>query len=154
MLDVHQAEEGAFLPQLLVDRAVGVEDELAGEVCHVGGELAVLVNGGVIVQPVFHPDFIIFLAVPRGDVNTAGPRFQGNEGSEDEKALAVDEGMPALEPFHFPSGKLIQDLVGLPLPAERVQAVVQKVFCQDQDFSLHLDGDVIIPHERRWPGWR
>jgi hypothetical protein len=53
---------------------------------------------------IFHPDLIVFLAMSRGDVDASGSRFQRDEGGEDEKALAIDEGMTALEPFHHTPG--------------------------------------------------
>ena len=70
-------EERPDLLQLLVDRVVGVEDELPGKILDVLGELAVVVDGGVIVQAVLHADLIVLLAVARGDVDAARARRRG-----------------------------------------------------------------------------
>ena len=75
---------------LAIDRVVGVEDELPGKILDVLGEIAVVVDGGVVLQAVLHPDLVVLLAVARGDVDAAGPGVEGDEGGEDQEALPVD----------------------------------------------------------------
>jgi hypothetical protein len=128
MVDIYEGEERPDFLELIVDRVVGVEDEQPGKIINVFGKAAVFVNGGVVVQPVFHADFIVLLAVAGGDVNAACTRFEGDEGGEDEDAFPVNEGMAGLEALHDGPGELVEDLVGFTLPSEGVEAVIEKVF--------------------------
>ena len=100
VLHIHPPEERARLPELRDDPLVGVEDELPGEVFDVAGEFPVVVDGGVVLQAVFHPDLVVLLAVARGDVDAAGPGVEGDEGGKDEERLALIEGMAAGKPLH------------------------------------------------------
>ena len=102
------------------------------------GKFPVVVDGGVILQAVLHPDLVVLLAVARGDVDAAGPGVEGDEGGEDQQALPVDQRMAALEPLHDRAGKLVEDLVGFIAEAEGVQTVVEQILRQDQDLALDL----------------
>jgi len=90
MVDVHEAQQRAHFLELVIDGAVGIEDEQAGEIRHVFREAPVFIDGGVIVQAVFHADFIVLLAVAGGDVDAAGAGVEGDERGEDEDAFPVD----------------------------------------------------------------
>ena len=142
MLDVHKAHQRSDLLQFPVHGVVGVENELTGEVRHVGREIAVFVHGRVVVEAVLHPDLVVLLPVTRGDMNAAGPGVQGYKWRQDEYALPVDQGVAALQTLHHLSGKLIDDLVGFPLIPESVHTVVDQVLGEDQDLPFNRNGRI------------
>ena len=142
VLDVHLSEQRARLGQLGIDRPVGIENELAGKVLDIAGKTSIVIHRRVIVQPVLHPDLIVLLAVPRGDVHTTGPGIQGDEWGQDQQALPPDQRMTALEPLENGSRKLVEDFVAFFAEAERVEAIVKQLLRQDEDLALHLYGHV------------
>jgi len=142
VLDVPHAQQGPHFPELVIHGAVGVEDELAREKLHVLRKIAVLVDGGVVVEAVLHADLVVLGTVARGDVDHARAGVEGHEGRQDEDTLAIDEGVLRLEAFHDLAGELVDDLVFLQL--EGVHAIVHEVLRHDEDLArlLHLHGGV------------
>jgi len=65
VLDVAHAEQRPHFLELLVDSPVGIEDELPREELHVLREVAVFVDGGVVVEAVLHADLVVLGSVAR-----------------------------------------------------------------------------------------
>ena len=130
--------KGTDVFQFLIDGVIGVEDKLPAKSSTSWCKVAVLIDGGVIVQTVFHADFIVFLSVARSDMDAARTGVQGDKGRQDEKAFPVNQGMAAFEPLHDLTGEFVQDLIVFPLIAEGIQAVIEQVFGQNQDFPFDL----------------
>ena len=85
MLDIDKAQQGSDLFELCVYGVVGIEDELSGKMLYILGELSVFINRGVIIQTVLHADFVVFLAVARGDMDASRARIQGDKGGQDQE---------------------------------------------------------------------
>ena len=88
-------DEGAHLLDFPDDGLVGVEDELAGEECHVRGEPPLVIHGGVDGDVVFQPRLVVLLSVAGSGVNAAGSGVEGDVIRQDENRFPVDKGMAA-----------------------------------------------------------
>ena len=90
---VFLAEEHAAFCEETDDRAVGVEDERACEFrdAAIGGEAAVVVDGGEETEAVFASGDVVFLAVAWGGVDLAGAGVIGDEVGADDLGGAVEE---------------------------------------------------------------
>ena len=133
-------EQGAVLGHSLDDVGVGFEHMAALILGHVGGEAALVVQGGVDVEAVLLAGAVVLLAVARGGVHAAGARLQGDVVGEHEQRLAVDEGVLAGGVLRV-AGVHLCELLRLAQATGRVHGLGQ-VLGHDQ----RLAGRVLVGH--------
>ncbi|OPY86034.1 MAG: hypothetical protein A4E72_01749 [Syntrophus sp. PtaU1.Bin208] len=143
MLDIHEPQQGADFLELPIDAVIGVKDEFACKIGHVGGKAPVGIDGGVVFQAVFHSDFVVLLSVSRGDMDAARSGIQGDKRGQDHETFPVDQGVTGFLTLKHRPGKFIQNFIGLPAATEGVDAVIQHFLGKDEDIFVKLDRHVL-----------
>ena len=97
-------EQGVLLDQLLNNARVGFEHRLALQIAGFRGESSFWVYRRHDRQAVAHADFVVFLAMTRGDMDAAGALILRHVVAKHNLRLTVEPGMPANDAFEFGAG--------------------------------------------------
>ena len=92
---IHSVQEGSYFSQFFFNCVVRVKYKLTGKKVYIGSKSAVIIHRRVDIQSIFKTYFIVFLSMPRGDMDTSCPGLKCHKRCEYQHTVTFDKGMPA-----------------------------------------------------------
>ena len=140
-------DQRAALPEERDDPGVRLPDGEAREVRDLGDEPPVVVDRVVDRQPERPAELVVLLAVPRRDVDQAGPRVHRDERGARNPARPLDPRMPVLEPDEL--GALERGEAPRRLEPRDPGKGVGETGGNDEGLAVHVERDVLLARVHR-----